>query len=287
MTDRFDNVNLAALPAPAIIEPLDFPTIKAAYIAELKSVLADAGFDWDMDEVEADPGSALAEATGYRELVLRGRINDAVRAVLLAYATGTDLDNLAAFYKVLRMPSESDERLRYRTQIAPEALSVAGPKGAYVFHTLQVDTSIVDVGVASPRPGVVHVIPLVAGGNGQPSDALVSAIQVALNADYVRPLTDAVSVLKPRLVPFSILATIMVPRGPDEASVAAAARASLDAYLSARRRVGKTVYRSGIAAALQVGGVESVAVASPDGDVSVGYDALATPAAPSIQVARL
>src|SRR5690348_11138686 len=108
MADRFDNVNLSQLPAPAVVEALDFPALKAAYLATLQSLLADIGITWDMTQVEADPGSAMAEATGYREMIVRGRINDAARAVMLAYANGTDLDNLAAFYKVLRLAGESD-----------------------------------------------------------------------------------------------------------------------------------------------------------------------------------
>lgn len=278
MSDRFDNVNLSQLPAPVVVETLDFPTLKAAYLATLKSLLADIGITWDMDQVEADPGSAMAETTGYREMIVRGRINDAARAVMLAYATGTDLDNLAALYKVLRLAGESDTALRSRTQVAPEALSVAGPRGAYVFHARQVSAAIVDVGVHSPRPGVVHVIPLVATGDGRPDDATISAIQVALNADYVRPLTDAVSVLKPRLVPATISATLIVAQGPDPATVRSAALTSLAAYLAGRRVVGATVYRAGILTALMVGGVVDVLLTSPADNLAADYDQVVMPA---------
>lgn len=287
MVDRFDNVNLAQLPAPQVIEQLAFEDYRAAYIAELKSVLVDAGFDWDMDAIEADPGTAMAEATGYRELVLRGRVNDAARAVMLAFATGADLDNLAALYKVARLAGETDAALRLRTQIAPEALSVAGPRGAYVFHTLQVSPAIVDVGVHSPSPGVVHVVPLIATGDGRPDDALISAIQIALNDEYVRPLTDAVSVLKPRLVPVTINAALLVSLGPDPALVKATAIASLAAYLAARRKIGRTIYLSGIIAALTVGGVENVTVSAPLANVTAAYDQVVAPVIGKITTATL
>lgn len=287
MVDRFDNVNLAQLPAPQVIEQLAFEDYRAAYIAELKSVLADAGFDWDMEAIEADPGTAMAEATGYRELVLRGRVNDAARAVMLAFATGADLENLAALYKVVRLTGETDEQLRLRTQIAPEALSVAGPRGAYVFHTLQISPTIIDVGVHSPSPGVVHVIPLVSTGDGRPSDELISAVQIALNDEYVRPLTDAVSVLKPKLIPLAITANLLVSRGPDPALVKATAIASLGAYLAARRKIGRTVYLSGISAALTVGGVENVTVTAPLGNITAAYNEVVSPVIGAVTTATL
>lgn len=277
MADRFDNVNLAQLPAPAVIEGLDYLTLKTAYIASLKSILLDAGFTWDMDAIEADPGTAMAEATGYRELIVRGRINDAARAVMLAFATGTDLDNLAALYKVLRLPGETDTLFRQRVQVAPEALSVAGPRGAYVFHTRKVSADIVDVGVHSPRPGVVHVIPLTSIGDGRPSDALVSAVQVALNDEYVRPLTDAVSVLKPKLIATTIAANLLIMRGPDPAAVRNAAVTSLALYLATRRAIARPVYLSGITAALSVGGVEAVTVTAPAGTITAAYDEVVSP----------
>jgi phage-related baseplate assembly protein len=285
MSDRFDTVNLSALPAPAVVEVLDFAAYKAAYLAVLKSTLADVGITWDMDAIEADPGSAMAESTGYREMLVRGRVNDAARAVMLAYATGTDLDNLAALYKVGRLAGEADDQLRSRTQIAPEALSVAGPKGAYVFHARQVSAAIVDVNVWSPSPGVVHVIPLVAAGNGVPDDATIAAVQVALNDDYVRPLTDAVSVLKARLLPATISASLFMSRGPDPATVQAAALASLNLYLAARRMVGATVYAKGIETALMVGGVDDLELASPAGNLTPAYDQVVSPAIGAVVVA--
>ena len=50
-------------------------------------------------------------------MLLRNRINIAARGQLLAYAAGTDLDHLAAFYGVERLAGEGDERLRLRIQL--------------------------------------------------------------------------------------------------------------------------------------------------------------------------
>ena len=44
--------------------------------------------------VESDPAWTILEVAAYRELLLRQRINDASRAVMLAFATGADLEHL-------------------------------------------------------------------------------------------------------------------------------------------------------------------------------------------------
>lgn len=263
---RYDNINLAGLPFPPVIEALDFEVLRAAYIARLKAVLDARGIDYDVDTIEADPGVALAETTGYRELVVRGRVNDGARAVMLAFASGADLDNLAAFYATARLAGEADAAFRERVQLAPEALSVAGPPGAYAYHARKVSPEIVDVAVYSPRRGQVVVVPLVATGNGVPPPAIIDAVWAALSAENIKPLTDELAVMAPVVVPITIAGTLIVDRGPDRAVVKAAALASLAGYLAGRRRIGRTVYRAGIAAALQVAGVENVILASPAED---------------------
>lgn len=47
------------------------------------------------------------EVCAYRELLLRQRINQAAKSNLLAFATGTDLDNLGALYDVERKEGET------------------------------------------------------------------------------------------------------------------------------------------------------------------------------------
>src|SRR3546814_19943147 len=74
-----------------------------------------------------------------------------------AYATGADLDNLAALLGVTRfelepgdsvlgIPAvmESDSDLRRRLVLAPEGYSVAGHEGAYIFHALSAHPDVLD-----------------------------------------------------------------------------------------------------------------------------------------------
>ncbi len=64
--------------------------------------------------VESDPAIKILEVAAWRELLLRERINEAVKSNLLKFATGEDLDNLAEFCGVERQKEEEDERFRKR-----------------------------------------------------------------------------------------------------------------------------------------------------------------------------
>ncbi|SON55819.1 baseplate assembly protein [Hartmannibacter diazotrophicus] len=144
---RFADIDLANLPAPEAVETLDADAIAAERIAELATRLAAIGVPFDTGGLDSEPLAVVEQAGAFAETLLRGRVNDAVRAVLLATATGTDLDQLGAFLGVARLvltpvddtatpPTEavleSDTAFRRRIQLAPEALSVAGPEGAYL-----------------------------------------------------------------------------------------------------------------------------------------------------------
>ena len=94
----FTAVDLSRLPAPTIVETLDFDTIYGQMLAQLLILLP--GFD---ATVESDPAVKLLQVAAYREVLLRARVNDAARAVMPAYAVGADLDNLAALMSVVRL----------------------------------------------------------------------------------------------------------------------------------------------------------------------------------------
>ncbi|MGV5943123.1 baseplate assembly protein, partial [Escherichia coli] len=54
-------------------------------------------------ELESEPVTKLLQENAYRELLLRQRINEAAQAVMVAYAMGGDLDQIAANYNVKRL----------------------------------------------------------------------------------------------------------------------------------------------------------------------------------------
>ena len=249
-------IDLSRLPAPTVVEPLDYETILAAMMADFTGRYPDfTGF------VESEPAMKLFEVAAYREWLLRARINDAAKQTMLAFARGTNLAHLTALADVERQAGESDERLLRRFRLSLEAFSVSGPRGAYEFHALSADPSVKAATVTSPTPGAVRVVVL--GGpnaDGLPPAALVTKVRGALDDASKRPLTDTVEVLAARNILYQVAVTIHVEDGPDESLVKAAAERAVLAYLLARHRVSEVVYRSAIVGAAQVPGVTHVTV---------------------------
>jgi phage-related baseplate assembly protein len=275
MSTTYTPIDLSTVPAPNVVEALSYETILAAMLADLRA--RDTAFT---ALVESDPAYKILEVAAYRELLIRQRVNDGARAVMLAYATGSDLENLSALFGVTRkilspgdatalppiLPTyETDTALRYRTQLALEGLSSAGPVGAYQFHALSVD-GVKDAGIQGPpdtSPGDVLVTILSATGSGTAAGPLIAAVNAALNAEDVRPLTDQVTVQSASIVNYEVIATLYIPTGPDPTAVQTAALASVQAFVESRHRVGADVRLSGLYAALHVGGVERVTLSAP------------------------
>ena len=279
-------IDLSTVPVPNVVEALSYEAILAAMLADLR--VRDPQFT---ALVESDPAYKILEVAAYRELIVRQRVNDGARAVMLATANGADLENLGALFGVDRktldpgnaqaLPPvpptyETDEALRYRIQLALEGLSTAGPIGAYEYHALSVD-GIKSVGVQGPPdtdPGDVLVTILGATGNGAAGAPLVAAVNAALSAEEVRPLTDFVTVQSAAIVNYQIIATLYVSPGPDPEVVRANALASVTAFVESRHRVGADVRLSALYASLHVGGVDRVILAAP----GVTADLVCTPA---------
>ncbi len=279
MPGTFTAVDLSRLPFPVVVEPLDYERIRAAMLDDLRE-------RWPAFDalLESDPAVKVLEVAAYRELLLRARINDAAKAVTLAYASGSDLDHIASLFGVARLlvtpadpmatpprPAvyESDDDLRRRVQLAFEGFSTAGPDGAYLFHALSADGQVLDASVDSPAPGEVVVSVLSRTGDGSASPELVAAVQAALSAEDVRPLTDHVTVVSAQIVPYTVSATLTLYPGPDATVVLADAQARLSAHLAAHHRLGRDITRAGLIAALCTAGVQNVVLASPADDIAV------------------
>lgn len=279
MPGAFTAVDLSRLPFPAVVETLSFDAILAAMLADL--IARDATFT---ALVESDPAFKVLEVAAFRETLLRQRVNEAAKAVTLAHAIGSDLDQIAARYNIARLmlapgdpdavppvaPTyETDVELRRRVQLAFEGLSTAGPRGAYLFHALGADPDVLDAAADSPTPGIVIVSVLSRTGDGTASAELLDAVDATLNADEVRPLTDQVTVQSAEIIEFAIDAELTIFPGPDSAVVVAEALQSVERYVDESHRIGRDVTRSGLFAALHVEGVQNVALVNPAADVVV------------------
>ena len=273
MAGGFSAINLSLLPAPDVLQAVDYEATLAAMLAELRA--RDTAFD---ALVESDPAYKILEVAAFYRTLAVQQLNDAARAVMPAYAAGADLDHIAARYGVERLvidpgdPDalppvapmlESDDDFRRRMFLAFEGLSTAGPAGAYIFHALGADPDVADASVQSPAPGEVLVTVLSRTGDGAASAALLAAVDAVLNADDVRPLTDKVTVQGAAILTYAIDATLTVLPGPDSAVVRQAAEDAAAAYTAQQHRLGRDVTLSGLYAALHQPGVQNVALTSP------------------------
>ena len=145
-------MNLSDLETPQIIEELSINEI----LSQMKAKLIEIDKEYNA-YLESDPLVKLLEVAAYRELLLRQRINQAAKANLLAFATGSDLDNLGAFYGVERKENETDDEYRKRIQAKIEGWSTAGSRAAYKFHALNSDPRVREANADSPEPGLVRI----------------------------------------------------------------------------------------------------------------------------------
>ena len=258
----FTPIDLSKLPAPDVIETLDFETLLTDYINDF--IVRNPNY---ATLLESDPAIILMQVVAYREMLLRARINEAAKANMLAYATKGDLDNLAAFFGVERLEDETDERLRKRTQLALEGFSTAGPVGAYIFHSLSASNEVKSVSVKSPNPGEVLVTILSNIGDGTVGQELIDAVLAKLNEDDIRPLTDLVSVQGAEIINYQVEAVITVYSGPSSVVVETEANDALQKFISDRHEIGRVIAISGIYDALHVDGVKKVELISPVADV--------------------
>lgn len=279
-------IDLSQLPAPDVIESLDVEVIfserKAALIAAMPEDLREAIAR--TLELESDPLTKLLQENAYRELLLRQRVNEAALASMVAFATGTDLDQLAANNNVKRLilsPGnenaippippvyESDSDFRVRIPGAFEGLSVAGPVGSYEYHARSADGRIADASVISPAPAYVTVTILSREGDGTAPADLVEKVTTALNDEDVRPVADRVTVQSAKIVNYDIDAVIYCYPSPEYEPITAAAEAQLKRYVTEQHRLGRDIVLSAIYAALHVQGVQRVEIKKPVADIKL------------------
>lgn len=277
-------IDLSQLPAPDVVETLDYETL----LAERKATLISLYPTEQQTAIartlslESEPIVKLLEENAYREVILRQRINEAARAVMVAYARNADLDQLGANNGVTRLmitPAddraipplaavmESDDDFRARIAGAFEGLSVAGPAGAYEYHARSADGRVADASAISPSPAVVAITVLARDGDGTAPADLLTAVETALNDENVRPIADRVTVQSAAIVPYEIEAELFLYPGPEAEPIRAASEAKLVAFVTTQKRLGRDIRLSALYAALHVEGVQRVNLIKPLADV--------------------
>lgn len=280
-------VDLKKLPAPKVVQELSYETLLAKRKEKFLSLQESDEMrkHWQARlQLESEPVVKLLEENTYLELLLRTNINESAKAVMLAYATGSDLDQLGALFGVTRLiiqaedlkstpPSpakyEADERFRTRIQMSLEGLTTAGSRASYEFHALSTSTKVKDVDVTSPTAGTVKVAILSTEGQGTADSDLINAVKEQLNAEHIRPLTDTVLVESAVILPYEIQAAITLYPTVLEGVVMANVNQAIANYANKQHLLGIDITLSGIYAALHQEGVQNVKLTQPLADLIV------------------
>lgn len=274
--NTFVPIDLSQLPAPQIVEQIDFELILAerkAYAISLWPAEEQAEIAARL-ELESEPLTKLLEENAYRETIWRQRVNEGAVANMLALAQGADLEHLAANYNVKRLvvqvgnanavppiPEilESYDSLRERAQMAWEGLSTAGPRNSYIFHARASDGRVADATAESPSPAVVVVTVQSLLGDGRADADLLNIVNAYLSDDDRRPVADRLTVQGAAVLPYQVSARLYLKTsGPESEPILLAAQQRLLAYVHQRRRLAMEVSESAIHAALHVEGVRKV-----------------------------
>lgn len=256
-------MNLSDLETPQIIEELSFSEI----INQMKDRFVEINSEFTA-YLESDPIIKLFEVAAYRELLLRQRINQVAKSNLLAFATGSDLDNLAVLYGIERKENETDDELRKRTQAKIEGWSTAGSKAAYIFHALNSDTRVKEANADSPEPGLVRISILSKENNGVVSDDLLESVNNYMQRDDIRMLTDTVQVIPCNLIDVDVRAKIsLMSSTPIE--FLSTIKTSFRKAFAKIASMGVSISRSWIISNLFLDGVKDVQLLSPISDVKV------------------
>lgn len=296
---RFVAPNLAGLPPPPALEAIDFEAMRDARLADLAARLEAK----DLDEVaaalelESEPLVIAQETGAFYELLIRQRVNEAVRACMLATAAGDDLAHIAAtFYGVARLlvtpadpeaepPTEAvyedDETFRARALLSLEARSTAGPEGGYIYFALQASGDVRDAACFGEEDAAKYaddsdvlapeVLVVVLAQDGEVADAgLLETVLEALNAEEVRPIGDKVTVEAASVIEYQIVGVVRHAPGADPAPLLEAAEARCQAYADARYRIGRKVQRLSVAGSMKVTDAEEIELTHPAADIDPG-----------------
>ncbi|WP_246479313.1 baseplate assembly protein [Kaustia mangrovi] len=252
--------DLENLDPPQIVDELDYEALLAAIRADLLARFPDVE---GLIDLESEPARYLIEAVAYRELLLRARVNDAVRANMLAFAGGSDLDHLAAFYDVVRLAGESDEALRRRTVLAIAGRSPGGTAPRYRSVALGADIRVADaIAWRDDLSPVVQVAVFATDNGGMADAALLEAVRVALNDPAVRMVNDTIAVRSAVTTTVDVEADIwLLPETPN--SVFDVLEETLREAWARESGLGFDMTRSWLTARLMVSGVHRVDIRSP------------------------
>lgn len=282
-------IDLSRVPAPAAIEPLDYETLRAAFVTRFKTFWATARAadptlpDYDVEMLETDPAVIIGEAWSYIRLLDRARVNDAIRAVLAPFARGTDLDNVVARVNIARLAvtpatdstpavMETDAQLLRRYLLAFDRPS-AGSADRYLYEAFTAWPGMLDAAVIGRavhgRRGDVDLV-IIGPGGAAPTTSQIIAVRDAVTATNVKPEATIVSVIAATRNTYTLALEAILPKGPAPEVVVADARARIEAAIAQRLLIGAELPAAALFGAaygpnvIRVNGISPAADIAPD-----------------------
>jgi phage-related baseplate assembly protein len=139
-------LDLSKIPPPEIVTELSFERNLERIVEKLKATFE----GWKA--AQSDPFYKTAEVVSSEVFQLQGRINESIRQCMIAFARGSNLDQLGAIFKLLRavveiLPDgtviyEDDESFRAAIITAFDQYSTAGTRNGYLYWLRRTSTEI-------------------------------------------------------------------------------------------------------------------------------------------------
>jgi phage-related baseplate assembly protein len=292
---RFSVIDLSQLSDMQVLEDLDSEATIAARMIRFKEIWIShdppAGAAYDVENLEFDPTRVTQELNTYFETLLRDRVNEAAKAVTLAFAIGSDLNAIASNFPVgPRLPVvdnprgtweefpedyESDDRYRRRTQLSLNPLSPHGPAGAYMFWALTADPLLRDaseMAIEGERSQVFVTVLADDPVEPRPNQQRLLAIRAYLLDAYRKAATDVLVVQAPKVVDISYKIQVWFFPPPDRDTLLDKLKANLAELIEEQRWLGFDHTHMAIYAMLRENGVHRAVILEPAADVLVDMD---------------
>ena len=300
---RLSVINLAELGRMLVLENISTEDILANRMARFKALWLQYdppnGAQYDVGDLEFDPIRITQENSTFFEMALRDRVNQAARAVTLAFSVGGDLDAIASRYPggVPRLFNERDEHYKRRVWHSPNVLSPHGTAESYVFWALTGDPTLHDASATTIEgTGKVYLTLMAESGSlenmvwrqkidpltglflstqATPGIAPIPTLQQIIDVrKYVleearRGLTDEIITLQPKVTYVNYKIRIwLFPNVSVDLTIEAIEKA-FTALLEKQRWLGYDHSRMSIDAAVAQPGVHHAVIDEPAKDVMV------------------
>lgn len=238
---------------------------------------------------------ALVNTIAQRKTVLSHDLNQLAESVMLATASGANLDQVTALMGVKRLALEpadneasppipavleEDARIRQRARYSVQSMNHAGCEGSYRFHALSANAHIKDVSVFSRDwdglEQVIHIIVLSDYGHGDERDGGKEIIQEVRQAiEPIASITDTLKIQWANIIEYTVDAKLEFSPGANKGTVRNNVINNVQNLIHEKHRLGSNIVREEFLAAMYLSGIERVILDQPATDTAIALDSAA------------